>query len=197
MQNLSRRSLMLTGAAASLAAGSLAAEAAQAPSFPAEYHECCNRWIDYERWRLLRVLATIDDEADPNFAVEREADREAMAPYLEAKARLFARPVRTIYDVVALLRLAWWENGQFIRVGEWEAGSDEAKTLKAVEPLVGGPWQVPEDLIRLEAEYRVRREAAEEAARARRRNIVRVDFATGYVYKDGDEKLWMDRGSDL
>ena len=175
MTNLSRRSVMLTGAAASLAAGSLAAEADQAPSFPAEYHECCNRWIDYERWRLLRFLETIDDEDDPDFAVEREADREAMAPYRAAKARLFERPVRTLFDVVALLRLAWWEDGQFIRADDWEAASDEAKTLKAVEPLVGWPWQVPEDLIRLEAEYRARREAAE-AERARRPRPDRVCY---------------------
>ena len=163
MTNLSRRSVMLTGAAASLAAGSLAAEADQAPSFPAEYHECCNRWIDYERWRLLRFLETIDDEDDPDFAVEREADREAMAPYRAAKARLFERPVRTLVDVVALLRLRGGKTANLYAptTGRRPRRSQNPQGRRAARGLAVAS---AEDLIRLEAEYRARREAAERSA---------------------------------
>ena len=82
---------------------------------------------------------------------------------------------RTVYDIVALLRAVWWDDGHFVRVEDLRETSDEAKTLKALEPLVGGPWQVPEDLIRLEAEDRARREAAE-AARARRPRPDRICY---------------------
>ncbi len=170
MSNPTRRSVMLSGAAASLAAGTLAAEADQAPSFSPEYWACYHSRIEFESERLLRALETSDDD-DPDFAVEREA----VVPYREAKARLFEHPVRTVYDIVALLRAVWWDDGHFVRVEDWRENSDEAKTLKAIEPLVGGPWQVPDDLIRLEAEDRARREAAE-AARARRPRPDRVCY---------------------
>jgi hypothetical protein len=105
--------------------------------------------------------------------------------------------VKNVFDIVALVRLAWWADGQFVRVEDYLENSDLAKILKAVEQLVGGSWEIPEDLVRLCAEVEAKEAAKFEAARARRRSIVRVDFAPGYVYKDGDEKLWMDQGSDL
>ena len=58
-------------------------------------------------------------------------------------------------------------------------------------------WEVPEDIVRFDAAEHVK--DAENRARrlALRSSRVPVDFAPGYVYKEGDEKLWMDQGSDL
>ena len=66
---------MLSGAAASLAAGTLAAEADQAPSFSPEYWACYHSRIEFESERLLRALETSDDD-DPDFAVEPVGQRD-------------------------------------------------------------------------------------------------------------------------
>jgi hypothetical protein len=193
MSNLSRRSVMLTGAAASLAAGSLAAEADQAPTFSPEYQECYRRWIDYERFRLSRALAEETTDEDPDFDAVREADREDTAPYRAAKDRLFERPVRNVFDIVALLRVAWWEDGHFVRVDDWRETTDEAKTLRAVEPLVGGSWGVPEDIVRLDAAKQVKDEADSARRLASLGRHLRVNIDPDYVWKPGEMDAWLER----
>ncbi|RUO97990.1 hypothetical protein [Hyphomicrobium sp.] len=124
-----------------------------APSLPShanssgmssEYLACEEAWIAAERVRLSQI------DEHPT-ASEIKAQSEAGDQYRAAKEKLLARPIRNIFDAVALLRTNVWYGGNFIRPEEWMANSDELRTLRAIEEYAGtGSWAVPVDLIALE-----------------------------------------------
>ena len=147
--SISRRSVLssATGAAVALptlAVAALPAVAEPSPSFSPEYWECERRWIDLEQLKLSQAAVHATE-------AEWDAQGETTDRYREAKDALLRRPVRNLFDVVALMRTDAWQAGNFVRV-RYQSG-DQGTALKAAEMLAGtGTWDVPPELVRLEAE---------------------------------------------
>lgn len=175
-EQLSRRCLMrtgLTGAAGFAASAAMPAIAAQSP-FSSEYWECYRRFIELERERSA-------PEAD-------EDGWEPSAPVLkaqnachEAQEALLRRPVETLIDVVALLRVDHWQSGHFVRPKSWLfIERERERALRGIEKLAGvAPWDVPDWLVRCVADADAReaaRRAKWEAYCESRRGVLREDF---------------------
>jgi hypothetical protein len=182
MPYFSRRTVLSNAAGAAvalptLAAAALPAVAKQSAAFSPEYWACYHRRIELERLHAIG-----GDENEQFYAVVKTAYDACSA----AKEALVQRGVEGLLDIVAFLRVDHWQSGNFVHPQDY-MDRDQERMLRAVEKLVGvEPWEVPTDLVRLVAEQEAREAALRaelEAARACRRNIVRVNIDRDYVYK--------------